>query len=118
MNVAVQSVVENSVQHCAADFQCQCPPSACECPLTLELEALKLLKNNLGPVIRQRLMELLEKTRTVESAIEMADQTIDMLKLLKESNSEFNVVRENMLNGAQHLRYAFHQLGNEMHNVY
>ncbi|KAF7143478.1 hypothetical protein RHSIM_Rhsim05G0208400 [Rhododendron simsii] len=114
----VQSVKENNVQHCAADFQCQCSPSACECPLTLEPEAFKLLKNNLGPVIRQRLMELREKTRTVESAIEMADPTINMLKLLRESNSEFNAVRENMLNGAQQLRDASDKLGNEMHNVY
>ncbi|KAF7129230.1 hypothetical protein RHSIM_Rhsim10G0184500 [Rhododendron simsii] len=114
----VQSVKENNVQHCAADFQCQCSPSARECPLTLEPEAFKLLKNNLGPVIRQQLMELREKTRTVESAIEMADPTINMLKLLRESNSEFNAVRENMLNGAQQLRDASDKLGNEMHNVY
>ncbi|KAI8556916.1 hypothetical protein RHMOL_Rhmol05G0293700 [Rhododendron molle] len=83
-----------------------------------EPEAFKHLKNNLGTTIRQRLMELLEKTRTVESVIEVADQTIDTLKLLNESNSELTIVCENMLNGAKQLRDAFHKLGNEMHHVY
>ncbi|KAF7143114.1 hypothetical protein RHSIM_Rhsim05G0209300 [Rhododendron simsii] len=108
-----QSVSKNSVQYCEAE-----PPSVCECPSTSEPEVVKHLKNNLGTAIRQRLMELLEKTRTIESAIEVADQTIDMLKLLKESNSELTIVRENMLNGAQQLRDAFLKLGNEMHHVY
>ncbi|XP_058216056.1 uncharacterized protein LOC131327077 [Rhododendron vialii] len=90
-------------------FQCRCPPSAFECPITLEPEAYKQLKNNLGPVIRQRLTELLKKALTVESAIEAA-QTIDLLKLLNESNTELNAVRENMQNGAQQLRDAFLKL--------
>ncbi|KAG5512681.1 hypothetical protein RHGRI_038967 [Rhododendron griersonianum] len=37
-----------------------------------EPEAYKQLKNNLSPVIRQRLTELLKKALTVESAIEAA----------------------------------------------
>ncbi|KAH7865928.1 hypothetical protein Vadar_013246 [Vaccinium darrowii] len=105
------SVEQNKVQSCGVpELQCQpCPPSVFECPLTLEPEAFKELKNNLGPVIRQRLMELLEKTRIVESAFEVV-HTIDMLKLLDESNSEFNVVREHMHNGAQRLRDASHKI--------
>ncbi|KAG5550450.1 hypothetical protein RHGRI_015421 [Rhododendron griersonianum] len=87
----------------------RCPPSTFECPLTVEPEAYKQLKNNLGPIIRQRLTELLKKALTVESAIE-ADQTIDLLKLLNESNTELNAVRENMQNGAQQLRDAFLKL--------
>ncbi|KAH7866889.1 hypothetical protein Vadar_026362 [Vaccinium darrowii] len=100
-----QLVAENDKQYWGAEFQCQCPPSAYECPLTLEPEAFKQLKNNLGPVIRQRLRELLKKALTVESAIDAA-HTIDLLKLLNESNTELNIVGENMQNGAQQLRDA------------
>ncbi|KAH7865122.1 hypothetical protein Vadar_024989 [Vaccinium darrowii] len=113
------SVEQNKSQSCTVpELQCQPCPSVFECPLTLEPEAFMELKNNLGPVIRQRLMELLEKTRIVESAFEVV-HTIDMLKLLDESNSEFNVVREHMHNGAQRLRDASHKLlGKKMQPQY
>ncbi|KAI8556912.1 hypothetical protein RHMOL_Rhmol05G0293200 [Rhododendron molle] len=64
------------------------------------------IKKNLGPVIRQRLRELLKKALTVESAIEAA-HTIDLLKLLNESSTKLNTVRENMQKGAQQLTDAF-----------
>ncbi|KAI8556918.1 hypothetical protein RHMOL_Rhmol05G0293900 [Rhododendron molle] len=60
-----------------------------------EPEAYRQIKKNLGPAIRQRLRELLEKALTIESAIEAA-HTIDLLKLLNESSTELNTVRENM----------------------
>ncbi|KAH7865788.1 hypothetical protein Vadar_011187 [Vaccinium darrowii] len=106
VNAGEHSVEKNNAQ----SLGYQSCPSTCECPLTLEPEAFKALKNNLVPVIRQRLMELLEKMRTFESAFEVV-HTIDTLELLDESTSEFNVVRENMHNGAQRLRDAYHKLG-------
>ncbi|KAH7865438.1 hypothetical protein Vadar_006720 [Vaccinium darrowii] len=107
------SVGQNKAQSCGVpELQCKvckpCPP-VFECPSTFQPETFKELKNDLGPVIRQRLMELLEKTRIVESAFEVV-HTINMLKLLDESNSEFNVVREHMHNGAQRLREASQKL--------
>ncbi|KAH7866199.1 hypothetical protein Vadar_016975 [Vaccinium darrowii] len=99
----------HSVSCPVPELQCQPCPSVFECPSTFQPETFKELKNNLGPVIHQRLMELLEKTHIVESAFEVV-QTIDMLKLLDESNSEFNVVREHMHNGAQRLREASQKL--------
>ncbi|KAG5512664.1 hypothetical protein RHGRI_038950 [Rhododendron griersonianum] len=106
-NMGEQSIDEMNMPYCGAEYQCQCPPSSLiECPLTLEPEAYRQIKKNLGPVIRQRLKELLKKALTVESAIEAA-HTIDLLKLLNESSTELNTVRENMQKGAQQLTDAF-----------
>ncbi|KAI8556922.1 hypothetical protein RHMOL_Rhmol05G0294300 [Rhododendron molle] len=106
-NKGEQSIDEMNMPYCGAEYLCQCPPSSLiECPLTLEPEAYRQIKKNLGPVIRQRLRELLEKALTVESAIEAA-HTIDLLKLLNESSTEMNTVRENIQKGAQQLTDAF-----------
>ncbi|PSS32682.1 Histone-lysine N-methyltransferase [Actinidia chinensis var. chinensis] len=99
---------EETYQQCAAEFECRCP-SVCECPLTLEPDAFKQLKKNLAPVIRQRLKKLFKKELTVESAIEAA-HTIDLLKLLNESTSELNVIRDNVHNSARLLRDAFDKI--------
>ena len=111
MHLDPQSNEENYKQ-CAAEFECQCP-SVCECPLTLEPDAFKQLKKNLAPVIRQRLRELFKKVLTVESAIEAA-HTIDLLKLLNESTSELNVIRDNVHEGARLLRDAFDKIPEHM----
>ncbi|KAH7865493.1 hypothetical protein Vadar_007349 [Vaccinium darrowii] len=103
------SVGQNKVQSCGVpELQCEvckpCPP-VFECPSTLEPETFKALQKDLGPFIQQRLIELLEKTRFVDSAFEVV-RTIDMLKLLNASDSEFNDVREHMHNGAKRLSDA------------
>ncbi|GFY83749.1 hypothetical protein Acr_03g0005230 [Actinidia rufa] len=103
---------EETYQQCAAEFECRCP-SVCECPLTLEPDAFKQLKKNLAPVIRQRLKKLFKKELTVESAIEAA-HTIDLLKLLNESTSELNVIRDNVHNSARLLRDAFDKIPEHM----
>ncbi|GFY83759.1 hypothetical protein Acr_03g0005330 [Actinidia rufa] len=103
---------EETYQQCAAEFECRCP-SVCECPITLEPDAVKQLKKNLAPVIRQRLKELFKKVLTVESAIEAA-HTIDLLKLLNESTSELNVIRDDVHKGARLLRDAFDKIPEHM----
>ncbi|KAF7143351.1 hypothetical protein RHSIM_Rhsim05G0210100 [Rhododendron simsii] len=105
-NEGEQSIDEMNIPY-SGSYHCRCSPSSLiECPLTLEPEAYRQIKKNLGPVIRQRLRELLKKALTVESAIEAA-HTIDLWKLLNESSTELNTVLENMQKGTQQLTDAF-----------
>ncbi|GFY83751.1 hypothetical protein Acr_03g0005250 [Actinidia rufa] len=99
---------EENYQECTAEKECRCP-SVCECPITLEPNAFKQLKKNLAPVMHLRLRELFKKVLTMESAIEAA-HTIDLLKLLNESTSELNVIRDNVHKGTQLMRDAMEKI--------
>ncbi|KAL6987760.1 hypothetical protein U1Q18_013507 [Sarracenia purpurea var. burkii] len=92
------------------EFHCQCP-AVCDCPLTLEPKDFVKLRENLAPVIRERLTGLLKKALTIESAKEAA-HSIDLLKLLNESNPELNTIRDVVHKGAQDLADAFGKIPN------
>ncbi|KAL6987770.1 hypothetical protein U1Q18_013517 [Sarracenia purpurea var. burkii] len=95
------------------EFHCQCP-AVCDCPLTLEPKDFVKLRENLAPVVRERLRGLLNKALTIESAKEVA-HSIDLLKPLNESNPKLNTIRNVVHKGAQVLAHAFKEIPNHIY---